>query len=196
MLMEGIVPYSHANYVERMVRRASTAAVCLLLAGMIGCGGSGDSGGNPEQELRQWYVGVEKSVAAMEAKQRGFTRFRVNEPPEKSEIVQLSPAGARAGETAAAAARQLDTATALTADEAAGLYCYFFAFYVDLEFSPDKEEFEEVILNLVEARLSPSASPDEVRESAAALRKAMIAAEKAGERGGKVAAAIFCQRPR
>src|SRR5215218_745163 len=99
--------------------RASTAAViCLLLAGMIGCGSDGGEGrGNPKQELRQWYVGVEKSVAAMERKQRGFTRFRVSEPPEKSAISQLSPAGARAGRTAAAAAHQLDTATTLTAEE-------------------------------------------------------------------------------
>ena len=188
------MPYSHANYVERMVRRVPTAvAVCLLLGAMIGCG-SGDEnrGGNPKQELRQWYVGVERTVAAMEAKQRGFTRFRVNEPPEKSEIVQLSPAGARAGETAAAAAHRLDRATALTAAESAGLYCYFFAFYIDLEFSPDKEEFEAVILNLVKTKLTSSASPDEVRASAAALRGAMIAAEKAGNRGGEVAAAIFC----
>lgn len=188
------MPYFHANYVERMAGRASAAAAaCLLLAGMIGCGSGGDeSGGNPKRELRQWYVGVEESVAAMERKQRGFTRFRVSEPPEGSEIVSLSPAGARAGEKASGAARQLDAATALTAEEAAGLYCYFFAFYVDLEFSPDEEEFEVVIYNLVKARLSPSASADEVRESAARLRKAMIAAEKADGRGGEVAAATFC----
>jgi hypothetical protein len=194
MLMGGIVPYSHANYVERMARRASaTAVVCLLLAGMIGCGSGGDGGGgNPKRELRQWYSGVEESVAAMERKQRGFTRFRVSEPPEESEIVALSPAGARAGETAAGAARQLDAATALTAEEAAGLYCYFFAFYVDLEFFPDKEEFEVVIHNLVKTRLSPSASSAEVRDSAAGLRKAMVAAENAGVPGGEVAAAILC----
>jgi hypothetical protein len=195
MLMEGIVPYSHANYVERVARRAPTAAVvCLVLAGMVGCGSAGEeSGGNPKRELRQWYVGVEESVAAMERKQRGFIRFRVSEPPQKSEIVPLSPAGARAGETAAGAARQLDAATALTAEEAAGLYCYFFAFYVELEFFPDKKEFEVVIHNLVKARLSPpSVSADEVRESAAGLREAMIAAEKAGGRGGEVAAALLC----
>ena len=167
--------------------------VCLLLTGMIGCGSGGEeSGGNPGQELRHWYLGVENSVAAMEAKQRGFTKFSVSEPPEKSEIVQLNPAGAKAGESAAAAAHQLDAATTLRAKEAAGLYCYFFAFYVDLEFSPDEEEFEVVILNLVKARLSPSASPDEVRQSAARLRRAMIAAEKADGRGGEVAAAVFC----
>lgn len=128
----------------------------------------------------------------MEAKQRDFTLFSVSEPPPKEEIVQLSPAGAKAGETGAEATDQLDTATALTPDEAAGLYCYFFAFYVDLESSPDEEEFEVVIHNLVKTRLRSSASPDEVRESAAKLRKAMIAAEKAGGRGPEVAAAVFC----
>lgn len=128
----------------------------------------------------------------MEAKQRDFTSFSVSEPPPKEEIAHLSPAGAKAGKTAAGAAHQLEAATALTPDEAAGLYCYFFAFYVDLEFSPDKGEFEVVILNLVKTRMASSASPDGVRESAANLRKAMIAAEKAGGRGGEVAAAIFC----
>jgi hypothetical protein len=160
---------------------------------MVGCGSGGDeSGGNPRQELRQWYAGVQQAVTAMERKQRGFTQFRVSEPPQKSGIVKLSPAGGAAGETAAGAAARLDAATALSSDEAAGLYCYFFAFYVDLESSPDKEEFEVVILNLVKARLSPSASPDEVHESAATLREAMIAAEQAGGRGGEVAAAVFC----
>jgi hypothetical protein len=178
-----------------VARRAiAAAAACLLLAGLFGCGGSGDeTTENPKQELRRWYVGVEKSVAAMEAKQRGFTGFSVSEPPEQDGIAQLSPAGAKAGETAAGAAHQLDRATALTADEAAGLYCYFFAFYVDLEFFPDEGEFEVVIHNLVKARLSPpSASAEEVRESATKLRQAMIAAEKAGGRGGEVAAAAFC----
>lgn len=178
-----------------MVRRASAAAaICLLLAGLTGCGSSRDErSGSPKRELQRWYTGVEDSVAAMEAKQRGFTRFQVSEPPEKDAIVPLNPAGAKAGETAAEAAARLDAATALTPDEAAGLYCYFFAFYVDLESSPDEEEFEVVILNLVKPRLlPPSTSPNEVRESAVQLRRAMIAAEKAGGRGPEVAAAVFC----
>jgi len=177
-----------------VARRASAAAaVCLLLAGLTGCGSSGDANdANPKQELHRWYVGVEKSVAAKERDQQNFTKFSVSEPPPMDEIVPLSPAGAKAGETAAGASDQLDAATGLSPDEAAGLYCYFFAFYVDLEFFPDKEEFEVVIHNLVKARLSSSTSPDEVRESAVKLRRAMIAAEKAGGRGGEVAAAIFC----
>jgi len=193
-LREQIASYVRANYVERMARRvAATAALCLLLAGLTACGSSEEaSSRNPKQEVRRWYIGVEKSVAAMEAKQRGFTKFSVSEPPPKDAIAPLSPTGAKAGEAAAGAARQLDTATALTPDEAAGLYCYFFAFYVDLEFFPDKEEFEVVIHNLVKSKLSSPASPDEVRESAVKLRRAMIEAEKAGERGGEVAAAIFC----
>jgi len=174
-------------------RASAAAALCLLLAGLTGCGSSGDaSGEHPKQELRQWYVGVEKSVAAMEAKQRGFTKFSVSEPPEKDGIVQLSPAGARAGETAAEASHQLDTATALTPGEAAGLYCYFFAFYIDLESSPDKEEFELVIHNLVKADLLPSATADDIHQSADALRESMFEAEKAGGQGGEVAAAVFC----
>jgi hypothetical protein len=177
------------------VRRRATAAVliCLLLAGASGCGSGRDgTSGNPRRELRQWYVSVEESVAAMESKQRGFTQFSVSEPPQRGGVAALSPAGAKAGEEAADAAAQLDTATTLTAEEAGGLYCYFFAFYVDLESSPAEEEFEAVILNLVKKRLSPSASPEEIRESAAALREAMIAAEKAGARSGEVAAAISC----
>jgi hypothetical protein len=174
-------------------RVAAAVLVCLLLVGAIGCGSGGDrTSENPKRALRQWYSGVEESVAAMEAKQRDFTQFSVKEPPGRSGMVPLSPAGAKAGEVAAGAAARLDTATTLTAEEAAGLYCYFFAFYVDLESSPDEEEFEVVILNLVKTSLSPSASPRKVRGSAAALREAMIAAEKAGERGPEVAAAIFC----
>jgi hypothetical protein len=177
-----------------MARRASAAAAfCLLVAGLGGCGASEDaSSEKPEQELHRWYAGVEESVAAMEAKQRGFTKFRVGEPPEKDAIVQLSPAGAKAGGTAAEAADQLDTATTLSPTEAAGLYCYFFAFYVDLETFPDKQEFELVIHNLVKADLLPSGTADDVGESAAALRESMIEAEKAGGRGGEVAAAVFC----
>jgi hypothetical protein len=174
-------------------RVVAALLVCLILVGAIGCGsGGGKTSEDPKRELRQWYSGVEESVAAMEAKQRGFTQFSVKEPPERSGVVPLSPAGAKAGEVAADAATRLDAATTLTAEEAAGLYCYFFAFYVDLEFSPDEEEFKTVILNLVKTSLSPSASPRKVRGSAAALREAMIAAEKAGGRGPEVAAAIFC----
>jgi hypothetical protein len=174
--------------------RASAAAVtCLLLASAIGCGSGGDeTSENPTRELRRWFTGVEKSVAEMEQKQRGFTQFKVDQPPLKSDVVELSSAGDRAGETAKGAADQLDAATALTSEEAAGLYCYFFAYYVDLGSSPDKEEFELVIFNLVKARLLPSASPAEIHRSADALREAMTAAEKAGGRATEVAAAGFC----
>jgi hypothetical protein len=166
---------------------------CLSLASIAGCGSGGDeTNGNPKQELVQWYKGVEKSVAATEQKQRDFTKFHVSRPPAQSDLVKLNPAGAKAGETAKGAAGQLDAATALTPEEASGLYCYFFAFYVDLESSPDEKEFELVILNLVKTKLPPSASAGEVHESADALREAMIEAEKAGGRGPEVAAAIFC----
>jgi len=176
-----------------MGRVTAAVLVCLLSVGAIGCGSGGDeTSENTKRALRQWYSGVEESVAVMERKQRGFTQFSVKEPPGGIGVVPLSPAGAKAGEVAADAATRLDTATTLTAEEAAGLYCYFFAFYVDLEFSPDEEDFEVVILNLVKTRLSPSSPPREVRGSAAALREAMIAAEKAGGRGPEVAAAIFC----
>lgn len=192
--IEGIVPYSAEHYVQPVTTRASAAVVTLLLlSGMVGCGSSGDeTTGNPKQELAQWYVGVEAAVADMEAKQRGFTRFHVSEPPAKDALVGFSPAGIEAGELAKGAAEQLDASTTLSAVEAAGLYCYFFAFYVDLESSPDKEEFELVIHNLVKADLLPSASPGEVHASADALRGAMIDAEKAGGRSPEVAAAIFC----
>jgi hypothetical protein len=177
------------------VRKYPPAVVvtCLLLAIIAGCGSGGDeTSGNPKHELGRWYKGVEKSVAAMEQKQRGFTKFQVTQPPAKGGLVGLSPAGVRAGEAAKDAADRLDSATALTNEEAAGLYCYFFAFYVDLDSSPDEKEFEVVIFNLVKARLGPSASPAEVHQSADALRGAMIAAEKAGGRSPEVAAAIFC----
>jgi len=167
---------------------------CLLLAGVVGCGSGGDgASGNPKQELRQWFAHVEKSVATMEQKQRGFTQFAVaGHPPARAELLELSPAGVEAGETAGDAAAQLDAATALTREETAGLYCYFFAFYADLESSPDKVEFEVVISNLVKTRLSPSATQAEVSRSADALREAMIEAEKRGARAAEVAAAVFC----
>jgi hypothetical protein len=116
----------------------------------------------------------------------------VSEPPESCGVVPLSPAGAKAGAGAADAAAQLDAATTLTPTEAAGLYCYFFAFYVDLESSPDEVEFELAVLNLVKAGLSSSAAPRSVRESADQLRKAMLEAGRAGGLGPEVAAAIFC----
>jgi hypothetical protein len=178
-----------------VIKRASaTAVTCLLLAGAVGCGSGGDETiGNPKQELRQWFANVKASVAKMEQRQRGFTRFQVaGQPPAKSDLLELDPAGVRAGETAGDAADQLDTATALTRKEAAGLYCYFFAFYVDLESSPDKEEFEVVISNLVKTTLSPSATQAEVNRSADALREAMIESEKAGGRATEVAAAVLC----
>lgn len=167
---------------------------CLLLTIVAGCGSGGDAPNeHPKQELGQWYKGVEESVAAMEQKQRGFTQFQVaGQPPAKSALIALSPAGVKAGEIARGAAEQLDAATALTPKEAAGLYCYFFAFYVDLESSPDEKEFEVVIANLVKADLRPSTSPAEVHQSADALRKAMIEAEKTGGQGPEVAAAVFC----
>ena len=172
----------------------SIAIACLLLAGLGGCGG-GDTTGpppNPGKELARWYKGVEAAVAKIEQKQRGFPRFRVNRPPPKNSLVELSPAGAKAGETAKGAAEQLDANTTLNSEEAAGLYCYFFAFYVDLPSSPDKSEFEVVINNLVKGQRSPSSSTAEISESADALREAMIKAEKAGGRGPEVAAALFC----
>jgi hypothetical protein len=147
---------------------------------------------DPVKELTHWFKGVEAAVTRMEEKQSGFTQFRVDTPPAKSGLVAISPGGAKAGETGKGAADQLDAATALTAEEAAGLYCYFFAFYVDLESSPDEKEFEVVIANLVKASLPSSASAAEVRKSADALRKAMLEAEKAGRQGPEVAAAIFC----
>ena len=177
-----------------MAKRASAAlGVCLLMACVAGCGSGGDeASGNPKQELRKWYVGVEEAVAKMEQKQSGFTQFRVSEPPAESSLVELSPAGVKAGETAADAADRLDAATALSREEAAGLYCYFFAFYVDLESSPDEEEFEVVITNLAKTRARSSAAEAEIKDSADALREAMIEAEKAGGSGPEVAAAIFC----
>ena len=127
----------------------------------------------------------------MEQKQRGFTHFKVDQPPPQSDVAHLSSAGAKAGKTAAGAADRLDAATALSSAEAAGLYCYFFAFYVDLESTPDEREFEVVIDNLVKAKASASSSA-EVGESADALREAMVEAEKADGRGPEVAAAGFC----
>lgn len=173
----------------------SIVLACLLLGALSGCGSDGESTAPPQhpaKELTRWFKEVEEAVADMEQKQRGFTMFHVSRPPAKSELVGLSPAGVRAGETAKGAADQLDAATALSSDEAAGLYCYFFAFYVDLEFSPDEGEFEVVINNLVKTKLSASSSAAEVGESADALREAMIEAEKAGGRGPEVAAAVFC----
>jgi hypothetical protein len=173
----------------------AAAIACLLLAGLDGCG-SGSEGSAPPQdpakELARWFHGVEAAVARMEEKQRGFTQFRVDRPPAKSQLVALSPVGVEVGEIADAAAAQLDAATVLTGGEAAGLYCYFFAFYVDLESSPDEEEFELVINNLVKTKLSSSSSRAEVRESADALREAMMEAEKAGGRSRQAAAAAFC----
>jgi hypothetical protein len=167
--------------------------ICALIAGAIGCGSGGDeTGGNPKQELRQWYAGVKNSVSKMERKQRAFTQFRVSRPPAESELVRLSPAGARAGETARGAANRLDAATSLTGEEAAGLYCYFFAFYTDLESSPVEKEFEVVIFNLVKTRLLPSASPTEVHESAAALLESMLQAERTKDPGTEVAAGVLC----
>jgi len=174
-------------------RGLAVALICLALTGVAGCGsGADETTANPKQELRQWFAEVEESVAKMEQKQRGFTQFHVSRPPAKGELIGLSAAGVKAGETARSAAEHLDASTALTPEEAAGLYCYFFAFYVDLESSPDEKEFEVVIFNLAQARLSPAASPGDVHESADALREAMIEAEKAGGRGPEVAAAVFC----
>jgi hypothetical protein len=170
------------------------ALACLLLAGLSGCGSGGESTAprDPAKELARWFKGVEEAVARMEQKQRGFTQFDVHRAPPKRGLVGLSPAGAKAGETALGAADQLDAATTLSSDEAAGLYCYFFAFYVELESSPDEDEFEVVIDNLVKRKLPASSSAAEVGESADALREAMIEAEKAGGRGSEVAAAGFC----
>jgi hypothetical protein len=168
---------------------------CLLLGGPGGCGSGGEDTAPPEdpaRELAQWFRSVDAAVTRIEEKQRGFAQFRVSSPPAKGKLFALSPAGAKAGVEAKGAADQLDAATSLTAEEAAGLYCYFFAFYVDLESSPEEREFELVINNLVKASLSPSASAAEVRESADALRKAMLGAEQAGRRGAEVAAAGFC----
>jgi hypothetical protein len=169
--------------------------VCLLLADLAGCGSDRESTAPPEdpgKELARWFKGVEAAVARMEQKQRGFTQFEVAQPPPASGLAKLSPAGAKAGETALDAAEQLDAATPLSSDEAAGLYCYFFAFYVDLESSPNEAEFEVVIENLVKTKLPTSSSAAEVGESADALHKAMIEAEKAGGDGPEVAAAGFC----
>ena len=170
-------------------------SLCLLFAGLAGCGSSGEETASPREaakELARWFRGVEEAVAEREQEQRGFPRFHVSAPPANSGIVELSPAGAAAGETAKGAANQLDVATTLTQEEAAGLYCYFFAFYVDLPSSPDRKEFEVVINNLVKKHLSPTASPADISKSADGLRRAMIEAEKAGRRGGEVAAAGFC----
>ena len=177
-----------------------TRVICVFLAylflgGLDACGSGGDNTLPPEdpvKELTHWFQGVEAAVTRMEEKQSGFTLFHVSRPPAKSELAGLSTVGAKAGENAAGAAAQLDSATALTKEEAAGLYCYFSAFYADLESAPDEREFGAVIFNLVKGTLSPSASPGEVRESAAVLREAMIGAEKGGGRGPEVAAAAFC----
>jgi hypothetical protein len=170
------------------------ALASLLLAGLGACGSGGGSTEpqDPAKELARWFKGVEEAVARMEQKQRGFTQFEVDRAPPKRALVGLSPAGAKAGETALGAAEQLDAATALSSDEADGLYCYFFAFYVDLESSPNEDEFEVVIDNLMKRKLPASSSAAEVGESADALREAMIEAEKAGGRGSEVAAAGFC----
>jgi len=172
----------------------SVALACLLTAGIGACGDGGESTApqNPGRELARWFKGVEAAVARMEQKQRGFTEFTVDRPPTENDLAGLSPAGAKAGEKALGAAEQLDGATDLSSDEASGLYCYFFTFYVDLESSPDEEEFEVVINNLVKTKLSASSSATEVAGSADALRAAMIQAEKAGGRGPEVAAAGFC----
>jgi hypothetical protein len=173
----------------------ATVLACLLVGGLAACG-SGDESTTPPRdsakELAHWYKGVEAAVSKMEQKQRGFTQFKVDQPPTASSMVKLSPAGAKAGEAAKGAADQLETATTLSSEEAADLYCYFFAFYVDLPSSPAKDEFEVVIDNLVKARRSSSSSTVEIRESADALREAMIEAENAGGRGPEVAAALFC----
>jgi hypothetical protein len=173
---------------------SAALVTCLFLLIAAGCGSGGNAPSeHPKQELARWYKGVEDGVAAMEQKQRGFTQFQVaGQPPARAGLIALSPAGVKAGESARGAAEQLDAATALTPEEASGLYCYFFAFYVDLESSPDEREFEVVISNLVKAKLPPEASPAEVHESADALREAMIEAEKARGQGPEVAAAVFC----
>jgi hypothetical protein len=173
-------------------------AVCLLCGSAMGCGSDGRTTGDstqaqsPAKELATWYQGVEASVAKMEQKQRGFTQFRVDQPPARAGLVKLSPAGIRAGEIAESSATGLSDATSLTQEEAKGLYCYFFVFYVDLEFFPDRDEFEEVIFNLVKPRLLPATVPIQVHRSADALRRSMIRAENGGLRSSKVAAGILC----
>jgi hypothetical protein len=174
-------------------------AVCLLFGSLNGCGNDEGATGDltqaqsPARELTDWYQNVETEVTKMEEKQREFTRFHVAaQPPARTDLAKLSAAGVRVGETAEGSATQLSQATTLTKDEAKGLYCYFFAFYVDLEFSPEREEFERVITNLVKTRLLGSASPEQVHESAEALRQSMIRVEKARDPAGEVAAAVLC----
>lgn len=174
------------------------ALTCLFLGTAGGCGSNRDAGNteqtdNPAQALTKWFRSVEGEVTKMEEKQREFTRFHVvARPPAKGDLVKLSAAGVKVGEEADASATQLSRITALTKEEAEGLYCYFFAFYVNLEFSPGRQEFEEVIANLVKARLQGSASPEQTHESADALRQSMIRAEKAGGPAPEVAAAMLC----
>ncbi len=174
------------------------ALACLILGTVGGCGSSGDGNGtesaeDPARALAGWYRSVEAEVAKMERKQRGFTRFHVAaEPPSRADLGKLSAAGVRVGEAAESSAARLSQVTTLTKEEAEGLYCYFFAFYVDLEFFPDRASFEEVIFNLVKAeRLSPKSTAG-IHESADGLRKAMIEAEKATGPAPKVAAGILC----
>jgi hypothetical protein len=173
-------------------------AVCLLCGSAMGCGGGGGTTGDstqaqsPAKELANWYQSVEATVAKMEQKQRGFTHFRVEQPPARADLVKLSPAGIRAGEVAERSATQLSDATSLTQEEAKGLYCYFFAFYVDLESSPDRDGFEEVIFKLVKPRLLPATVPKQVHRSADALRRSMISAENGRPLSSKVAAGILC----
>jgi hypothetical protein len=175
------------------------AAVCLLFGSLTGCGSdkgaSGDStqARSPARELTDWYQIVEAEVTKMEEKQREFTRFHVGaQPPAKADLAKLSAAGVRVGETAESGATQLSRVTTLTKEEVEGLYCYFFAFYVDREFAPGREDFEKVITNLVKTRLLGSASPEQVHESADALRESMIRVEKARDPAVEVAAAILC----
>jgi hypothetical protein len=176
-----------------------TTAVCLLFGSPAGCGSDEGATGestqvrSPARELTDWYQNVETEVTKMEEKQREFTRFHVAaEPPATATLAKLSGAGVRVGEMAESSATQLSQVTTLTKEEAKGLYCYFFAFYVDLEFSPGRDDFEEVIANLVKTRILGSASPGPVHESADALRESMIRAEKAADPAAEVAAAILC----
>jgi len=174
---------------------AIAALTCLLLAGLGGCGTGGEETAaprDPARELARWFGSVEAAVARKEEKQRDFTGFQVGPPPQAGGIRALSPAGAEAGKRAEHAVDKLDAATGLSAGQAAGLYCYFFAFYAGLETVPAKKEFEVVIGNLVKTESSLSAPASEVRESADALHQAMTEVEKAGGRAPDVAAAGFC----
>lgn len=170
---------------------ALAVGVALLLALLVGCGGSSTESGL--RALRAWVADTEGVAIGVEDGAHGATGFRPEVPPlGPTELEELSTVGVPAGRRVQESTDRVTHGTNLDSEEAKNLTCYLMTKAANGELSLEPARLEEEVLGYIGERFVEQVPVLDFQASVAGLAEAVLEAESEGEAAFDTALATAC----